>query len=105
MVLFPYFFGRYHKNNNNLNRIYSTAKVPSYQNPKKLLSLEPDLTDILASSRDAKELEYYWNEWRKATGVRMRKDFIDNIGLTNEAARYILFHKEQNLIIYSVIFK
>jgi len=73
-----------------LNRIYSTAKVPSYQNPKILLSLEPELTDILASSRDAKELEYYWNEWRKATGVRMRKDFIDNIGLTNEAARYVL---------------
>jgi len=72
-----------------MNSIYSTAKVTSYKNPKILLSLDPDLTDILASSRDAKELEYYWNEWRKATGQRMREDFIKNIDLTNEAAMYV----------------
>jgi peptidyl-dipeptidase A len=71
-----------------MDRIYSTAKVPSYKNPKILLSLEPDLTDILAKSRDAKELEYYWKEWRKATGEKMRDDFIENIDLINEAARY-----------------
>jgi hypothetical protein len=81
-----------------LEKIYITAKVPSYKNPKILLSLEPDLTDILSSSRDAKELEYYWREWRKATGVRMRKYFIENIDLTNEAARYVF---EQNLIFWS----
>jgi hypothetical protein len=71
-----------------MNRIYSTAKVPSYKNPKILLSLEPDLTEILAKSRDVKELEYYWKEWRKATGEKMRDDFIENIDLFNEAARY-----------------
>ena len=83
-----------------MNRIYSTAKVPSYKNPKILLSLDPDLTDILASSRDAKELEYYWNEWRKATGQRMREDFIENIGLTNEAAMYV-FKSETELVLTS----
>jgi peptidyl-dipeptidase A len=87
LYLLSFFFTRYHENNNNLNRIYSTAKVPSYQNPEKLLSLEPDLTEIFATSRDAKELEYYWKEWRNATGVRMREDFIENIDLINEAAR------------------
>jgi hypothetical protein len=70
-----------------MNKIYSTAKVPSFENPKKLLSLEPDLAEIFEHSRDNKELEYYWNEWRKATGSKMRADFIENIALTNEAAR------------------
>jgi len=70
-----------------MNKIYSTAKVPSFENPKKLLSLEPDLAEIFEHSRDNKELEYYWNEWRKATGAKMREDFIENIALTNEAAR------------------
>ena len=81
------FFTRYHENSNNMNKIYSTAKVPSFENPKKLLSLEPDLAEIFEHSRDNKELEYYWNEWRKATGAKMREDFTANIALTNEAAR------------------
>jgi peptidyl-dipeptidase A len=71
-----------------MNKVYSTAKVASLANPKKLLSLEPELTEIFAQSRDPKELEYYWNEWRKATGVHMRDNFIEHISLTNEAARY-----------------
>ena len=70
-----------------MNKIYSTAKVPSLENPKKLLSLEPELTEIFAMSRNHTEIEYYWNEWKKATGAKMRDYFIENIALTNEAAR------------------
>jgi len=70
-----------------MNKIYSTAKIPAYKNPKKLLSLEPDLSEIFASSRDPKELEYYWNEWRLQTGSKMRNDFLVVLELINEAAR------------------
>ena len=80
-------FCRYHETGNNMNKIYSTAKVLSCSNSKKPLSLEPELEEIFAQSQDPKELEYYWNEWRKATGEKMRKDFIENIYLTNEVAR------------------
>ncbi len=52
-----------------------------------LLSLDPHLIQIFSNSRDVKKLEYYWNAWRNATGARMREDFVDNIELTNEAAR------------------
>jgi hypothetical protein len=81
------FFFRYHEISNAMNKVYSTAKVPSIDNPKNLLSLEPELVEIFAQSRNHSELEYYWNEWRKATGAKMRENFIEHIGLTNEAAR------------------
>lgn len=70
-----------------MNKIYSTAKIPAYGNSKKLLSLEPDLSEIFATSRDPKELEYYWNEWRHQTGDKMRDHFLVVLDLVNEAAR------------------
>ena len=73
-----------------MNKIFNTAKVPSFRNQKVLLSLDPHLTQIFSNSRDVKKLEYYWNEWRNATGARMRENFINNIDLVNEAARYII---------------
>ena len=81
---------RYHEITNEMNKIYSTAKVPSIENPKKLLSLEPELTEIFAQSRNHSELQYYWDEWRKASGGKMRDFFIKNIALTNEAARLFI---------------
>ncbi len=73
-----------------MNKIFNTAKVRSFRDPKVLLSLDPHLTQIFSNSRDVKKLEYYWNEWRNATGAKLREDFINNIPLINEAARYIL---------------
>lgn len=56
-----------------LAKLFSTAKVPSYQDRTKLVSLEPELTLALAESRDEKELRHYWVQWRDATGKRMPK--------------------------------
>ena len=58
-------------------KTYSTAKIPGYRDKSKLMSLEPELTEIMASSRDPKELEYYWTQWRKHTGQEIR----DMVGL------------------------
>ena len=70
-----------------MEKIYSTAKFRSYKDPTKLVSLEPDLTLLMGKSRDPKELEYYWTEWRKHTGAKMRDLYLEYIDLTNEAAR------------------
>ena len=67
--------------------IYSTAKVPDYKDKSKLLSLEPEIVEVLAESRDPRELEYYWTEWRSATGRKMRDLYLRYVNITNEAAR------------------
>eukprot|EP00096_Caligus_rogercresseyi_P012149 TRINITY_DN5005_c0_g1_i1.p1 TRINITY_DN5005_c0_g1~~TRINITY_DN5005_c0_g1_i1.p1 ORF type:complete len:671 (-),score=146.93 TRINITY_DN5005_c0_g1_i1:391-2403(-) len=66
---------------------YSKAKVKSYKDPKKLLSLEPHLQEIFATSRDPEELKYYWKEWRKVSGGRMRDSYKKQIPFINNAAR------------------
>ena len=77
----------YNKITTKMAKIYSTAKVPSYENKSKKLSLDPGITEALAKSRDPKELEYYWTEWRKVTGREMRDLYAQYVELTNEAAR------------------
>ena len=39
------------------------------------------------SSKDPKELEYVWKEWRKAVGPKMRKYYEKFVRLNNVAAR------------------
>ena len=58
----------YNKITTKMAKIYSTAKVPAYQDKSKMLSLDPGITEALAKSTDPMELEYYWTEWRKVTG-------------------------------------
>jgi hypothetical protein len=50
--------------------------------------------DVVLKSRDPEELAYYWAASRDATGKKMRKQFLEVIELTNEAARYV---REQEL--------
>ncbi|KAI9183858.1 hypothetical protein H9P43_002910 [Blastocladiella emersonii ATCC 22665] len=49
--------------------------------------LEPDLTEILASSRDYDELADAYMGWRKVTGPGMRDAFTRYIELSNKAAQ------------------
>ncbi|UYV61418.1 hypothetical protein LAZ67_1004778 [Cordylochernes scorpioides] len=60
--------------------IYSQAKVDN-------LSLDPDLTRIFASSRNAEDLEKYWVGWRDATGKKIRSQYVKFVELSNEVAR------------------
>ena len=52
---------------------------------------EPDIVRILAESQDDKEMEYYWTEFRAATGDKMRALYLEYVDLTNQAARYLSF--------------
>uniref|UniRef100_UPI00358E57EB angiotensin-converting enzyme isoform X2 n=1 Tax=Myxine glutinosa TaxID=7769 RepID=UPI00358E57EB len=65
---------------------YSVAKV-CWNGDQDCLSLEPDITGIMAMSHDYNELEYAWEGWRNASGRKMRQDYMRYVELSNEAAR------------------
>ncbi|XP_021941944.1 angiotensin-converting enzyme-like isoform X2 [Zootermopsis nevadensis] len=79
--------GKYMQLVSDMSSIYSKAKICDYKNPKKCdLSLEPDLVEILRTSRDPEELKHVWVEWRKASGEKCRGMFEHYVALSNEAA-------------------
>ena len=55
---------RYNVITNEMEKIYSTAKVADYKDKSKKVSLEPEITLLMGKSRDPEELEYYWTEYR-----------------------------------------
>ena len=61
-----------------------TIKIPA---GKTCLSLDNFLNPIMATSRDPKELEYVWNEWRKATGPNLKSLYKDYVRLNNIGAK------------------
>ncbi|UYV61414.1 hypothetical protein LAZ67_1004769 [Cordylochernes scorpioides] len=63
-----------------MDDIYSQAKVDN-------LSLEPDLTRIFASSRNAEDLKKYWVGSRDATGKKIRSQYVKFVELSNEVTR------------------
>uniref|UniRef100_A0A8C5N3T6 Angiotensin-converting enzyme n=1 Tax=Leptobrachium leishanense TaxID=445787 RepID=A0A8C5N3T6_9ANUR len=64
---------------------YSVAKV--CKNETTCLPLDPDLTQILATSRDYDELLFAWQGWRDASGKKIRNDFKKYVTLVNKAAQ------------------
>ena len=72
---------------NEMEKIYSTAKVQDFKDKSKVVSLEPEITLRMAESRNPKELEYYWTKHREVTGLKMRDMYKEYIKLTNKAAR------------------
>ncbi|XP_008198828.3 angiotensin-converting enzyme-like [Tribolium castaneum] len=79
---------RYQKIISEMEKIYSTAKICDFHNSSKCdLSLEPHLTQILATSRNEEELRHVWVEWRNAVGPHCKVLFEEYVDLANEAAR------------------
>ena len=56
----------------------------------------PELTEIFAKSRNAEQLKHAWVEWRKASGNKYRKEYLEFIGINTEAAtslgEFLPFH-------------
>ncbi|NXA93401.1 ACE enzyme, partial [Melanocharis versteri] len=63
---------------------YSVAKV--CRENKTCHPLDPDLTDIMATSRDYDELLFAWKGWRDASGKKMRNSYKRYVELSNKAA-------------------
>ncbi|XP_070846561.1 angiotensin-converting enzyme [Chaetodon trifascialis] len=76
---------QYNERLSEMDSIYSTAKV--HPEPGVSWSLEPEITDIMASSRSYKKLLYVWDEWHKAAGVPLKKPFSEFVKLSNQASQ------------------
>ncbi|XP_059147213.1 angiotensin-converting enzyme-like isoform X2 [Physella acuta] len=74
-----------------MSSIYSTATV--CMEPSKCVHLDPELTEILAKSRNYTELLKAWQGWRDASGAKMKDLYSEYVALSNEAVR-ILGHAD-----------
>ncbi|ENN74047.1 hypothetical protein YQE_09338, partial [Dendroctonus ponderosae] len=75
-----------------MQAIYSKAKIcPNGQKPEDgaecTLSLEPELTQILSTSKDPEELKHVWLGWRNAVGAKCRGLYKQYVDLSNDAAK------------------
>uniref|UniRef100_A0A1B6C745 Angiotensin-converting enzyme n=1 Tax=Clastoptera arizonana TaxID=38151 RepID=A0A1B6C745_9HEMI len=71
-----------------MESIYSKQKLCEFGDRKKCnLSLEPELTEIFATSNNSNELKYYWEEWRNSVGRSVRDLFKEYVILSNEVAK------------------
>lgn len=66
---------------------YAKVRICSFKDKTSCnLQLEPELTEILATSRDEEELKYYWVEWYKKAGAPVREYFQKYVDLNKESA-------------------
>ncbi|KAF7991815.1 hypothetical protein HCN44_010616 [Aphidius gifuensis] len=71
-----------------MENLYSTAKVCDYNEFDNCnLNLEPEITEIMMTSREPERLKHLWKSWRDASGKKMKNDYIKYIELSNEIAR------------------
>lgn len=68
-----------------MDEIYSTAKV--CPNQDQCWSLEPELTNIMATSRNYKSLLYAWEGWHNASGVPLKPIYPTFVELSNQAMK------------------
>ncbi|XP_072926854.1 angiotensin-converting enzyme isoform X1 [Hemitrygon akajei] len=72
-----------------MDNIYSTAKVcpPGELDLNKCWNLEPELTDIMATSRSYKKLLYAWEGWHNSAGNPLRDYYTTFVQMSNKASR------------------
>lgn len=72
----------------NMSDIYKNVKLCSYRDLENCdLRLIPEVQHILHSTNDVREIEYYWLEWRRKTGVAARDDFKMFVELYRKTAK------------------
>ena len=70
-----------------MQEVYAKTKIPSYQDASIMMSLEPEITEIIKNSRDPEEMKYYWTQWHDKVGTRNKKAFFKYAEIRNEAAQ------------------
>ncbi|XP_026677701.1 vacuolar protein sorting-associated protein 13 [Diaphorina citri] len=75
-----------------MQKLFATAKLCPYNasasnDTKCNLDFDPTVINIMATSRDPKELAYYWQEFRNKTGKLMRKKYAKYVQILNEGVR------------------
>lgn len=74
-----------------MSNVYNTAKVCPFSNQNcnkstEGLTLDPDISQLFAESRDFDELKYFWTEWHEISGKPVRKDYINYVESMNHIA-------------------
>ena len=70
-----------------MQEVYAKTKIPSYQNESEMLDLEPEITEIIQTSRDPEEMKYYWTQWHDKVGTNNKDAFFKYAEYRNEAAK------------------
>ncbi|XP_065335573.1 angiotensin-converting enzyme-like isoform X1 [Cloeon dipterum] len=83
---------QYNREITTMTQIYSAARICPYINQgcnieTEGIRLEPDMENVLATSRDYEELKYVWSQWRDASGANMRSNYQSYVTLSNKAAQ------------------
>ncbi|XP_012153318.2 angiotensin-converting enzyme Ance-3 isoform X2 [Megachile rotundata] len=79
---------RYNRVINDMLAVYNEANICAYNDPFRCgLRLYPDISQIMARSRNWDELQYVWTEWRRRSGMRIKDLYQQLVVLNNEAAR------------------
>lgn len=67
---------------------FAKVKVCDYKNNTKCdLALEPEIEEIITTSRDPEELKYYWREFYDKAGTAVRSQFERYVELNTKAAK------------------
>lgn len=76
------------KNISDMEAIYAKGKICDYQNKTKCdLALEPEITNIMANSKNEEELKHAWIEWRNTVGPKCKENYKHYVNLSNQAAK------------------
>ncbi|XP_020294952.1 angiotensin-converting enzyme [Pseudomyrmex gracilis] len=79
---------RYNRLINDMLAVYNGATICGYNDPFRCgLRLYPDISQIMAKSRDWDELQYVWTEWRRRSGTPIKDLYQQLVTLNNDAAR------------------
>ncbi|KAH8353754.1 hypothetical protein KR059_004174, partial [Drosophila kikkawai] len=72
----------------NMSDNYRNVKLCAYKQPDNCtLRLIPEVQSIVQGSRDLDEIEYYWFEWRRRTGLATRYQFVAFMDLYKKTAK------------------
>ncbi|XP_037711430.1 angiotensin-converting enzyme [Drosophila subpulchrella] len=72
----------------NMSDNYHNVKLCAYKQPENCtLRLIPEVQSIVQGSRDLDEIEYYWFEWRRRTGLATRSQFVAFMDLYKKTAQ------------------
>ncbi|KAJ8682442.1 hypothetical protein QAD02_018234, partial [Eretmocerus hayati] len=83
---------RYNRIINDMLSIYNSASICAYKDPLRCgLRLFPEISQIMAHSRDWDELQWIWLEWRRRSGSQIKELYHQLVDLNNEAARLTNF--------------
>lgn len=80
---------------------FAKVKVCDYKNNTKCdLALEPEIEEVITTSRDPEELKFYWREFYDKAGTAVRSQFERYVELNTKAAKLNSEYSIMNILLY-----